>query len=43
MLDAVRIKRPPLGAANLASILQGGWTALAEPGEPFVGIAEADP
>jgi len=26
-LQVLRIKRPPLGAANTASICQRGWTA----------------
>jgi hypothetical protein len=42
VLQLLRIERPPLGAANTASIRQKGWTAGAVTGEPAVSTAQAD-
>ena len=43
MLQLLRIERPPLGAANAASIRQCRWGACTEAGQPLVGATRADP
>ena len=42
LLELLRIERPPLAAANSASIRQGLWAAYTEAGQPLVGAAQAD-
>ncbi len=42
-LEVLRIKRPPLGAGNTASICQCGCPTCAVAGQPLVGAALGDP
>jgi hypothetical protein len=42
-LELLRIKCSPLAAAHATAISQCCCASLAEPGEPLVGSAEADP
>jgi hypothetical protein len=42
VLQLLRIERPPLRAANTASVRKGRHTACSIPGQPLVGAAQTD-